>query len=199
MSPEANPPAVVLGQDCRVFLGNRRDIHGYPQTAGGHVLRARLKDTSSNGERLVFAGEDVRCLIIHVISEDLLFEGIEPLADDLGLWPGGDGETLPFRQYGRNNSRRVQQMYAIDEGQWIYVTDNRAAVVRVRCENGLCVISQVEVPEAVEFIFKRAKAQKSRASLTWGIRNLENLQRTGVLVHKTRNAIAELHALVALA
>ncbi|KND50443.1 MAG: hypothetical protein AB202_02195 [Parcubacteria bacterium C7867-007] len=193
------PPAVVLAPDCRVLLGNRRDIHGYPGMLGGRVMRARLKDTLSNGERLVHASDEVRSLILHIRSENLLFEGIEPLAEGLTLRPGGDGEIQPFRQAGKNGSPQRQQMYEIPEDTFIYVVDGRSAAVKLACVDGLAVVTAVEIPEAVTFIAKRARAQKSRAALTWGVRNLEHLRDTGVHTEQARQSIMELNGLLPFA
>lgn len=182
---------VHLGENCDVMLENAPKS---PHRFRLHLIRA--KAITRNGKlKLAKAGQEIKSIIVQVVCRELYFD-VEPLAEGLNLWPGGDGDILPFAQWGEHkNGLDKIQLFEIPNGKYIYLVDQKKAVARLSCVDGNPVISTPDISELARFLSSRAQDQYKVQALDWALHNLRALLKKEVGTELIRNLISELSRL----
>lgn len=165
-----SPATLTLGSKRTVSVLSR-----YLNPGLGLLLRAETHRGPS-GPALVSAKDAWRGIILHVQCRGLRFD-IEPYANGLNLWTGGDGPIDPFVQYYNPEDKLArEQIFSLKHGEFIYVIDERRAVGKITCINGEPVISRPGLEELVEFLVSREK--RGVRAVDWALHNLRTLSRT---------------------
>ncbi len=163
---------VKLGSRCRVEVSP--DAARSPR--GIWLMHARF---SQETNRLEAADPEWRGMIIHIIPDGLKFE-FEPLGKDLNLWPGGDGNIRPFRQYGAHaDIQNKQQLFQLEDGESIVLVDSRTAVSQIWCVKGKPVFGLMDKAKLAIMLEERAKHQKKVQACDWALHNLKALLESG--------------------
>jgi hypothetical protein len=138
--------------------------------ARGHVLDGRYS--------LIAQGHLIDRIMVRVLCRNLKF-GFEPLAPQLNLWPGGDGEVQPFAQAGRHkNDPAKDQLFEIQRHYSILVVDEAGAVVKLSYENARPSIAPLSLEELVSFLMRRVEARSTVPAIDWAYHNLIILRDT---------------------
>lgn len=170
---------VYLGDNCVVPFG-KSNGGSRPRRDNTRVLLAEVffSDTQNKSARLIGISSRKTSIIVHIVSWKLHFD-FKPLAEDLNLWPGGDGDIRPFKQFGEHKSGLdKQQLFEIPEGRSILVIDDQRSIVRLTCTNGRPVLNRPTLPDLVEFLCDRARTRRKVQALDWSLYNLRALLKT---------------------
>lgn len=137
------------------------------------LFRARLL----KGNRFVRADSAFRYIYVKIVCRDLRFQ-VDPLADDLNLWAGGDGAIRPVRQYGSHkDSYNKRQLFELSEGQSIVLVDTRGATVLLGCFGGKPTLASLTAADLAEGLFGRANASRKHETVDWALHNLEAINK----------------------
>lgn len=179
-----------------LYLGaNGRRDPGISQDSS-RVLQAEAYAIKHQIYRLVKPGIPKSRIIVRIIGQGLIFD-FPPLAEGLGLWPGGDGDLRPFVQVGRHKEPAKDQLFEVREGEYFLAVDTRGAVAKVSCASGEPSIEPLAFGETVEFFVKRATAQRKTSAIEWALHNLRILRADGnnpdnVMVKSAINKVSRL-------
>ncbi len=181
----------AMGGVAFVYLGGSigvdLDLESYPARDATHLLRARV--IPGRWPALSHAPEDTRSIVVRVECADLRF-GFPALADGLNLWPGGDGDLRPFKQFGEHKNGTD-----IQNGESILVVDQSKAVACLTCVDGQPKVSHPTVLDLAEFLRRRAKAQRKVQALDWALHNLRALSSNEEHRQAIQTAMSELDRL----
>jgi hypothetical protein len=165
---------VTMGNNKGAFvrLGNDNG-EDRPMVRDRKVMRAQGYTADAGYKKLVLPPADWPGIIIRIIAQGLDFQ-VNPLVKNLNLNPGGEGAPV-FMQQGAHRDREKDQLFCLENGQRIFVADQKAAVLTITCQRGIPITRPAERAELVEYITAYGLQANTASSVVWAIYTLRDL------------------------
>ncbi len=171
---------VSMGQDGRLFvrLGDENG-ENRPRVRDRKIMRAGPFVAQAGYKKLVLPADDWRGLLLRVLVRDLDFNKVAPIAKNINLNPGGEG-VPPFAQAGDHRDRySKEQLFFLEEGERIFVIDQKMAVLTITCRAGIPVTRKAEVAEVVQHVIAYGLSSNQYSSVAWAFHTAEALGANG--------------------
>lgn len=181
-----NEPQVYFSDTFGIRLGSRAtDPRPTLSPDRERLLRARPVQKGPTKYHLIAAPDNYHGIVVRIVSDNLRF-GIAPLANDLNLWPGGDGDIPPFVQQMKPIR---DELFELAPGRWLFIVDEVAAVARLENVGGVPELREPTCNEVIDFLVKRAQSENHVRAYDWALGNLRSLQTGGHITRQSRDAI----------